>query len=115
APECGSASEIPPTSGPAPQRRRRLRLALAGAATAAAIASYGQWGGALGLPWSRAGDELPPLLFPLPLLAAAAALAAWCRPAGASLRSPLGETHTPSRPEDERGRARFLLFALAAV
>jgi hypothetical protein len=84
--------------GASPRRRRLRRLlhALTGAAIAAAVASYGQWGGALGLRWSRAGDELPPLLFMLPLLAAAAALTSLLR------------------PPDERGRARFLLFALAA-
>lgn len=88
-----------PASASSPRRRRLRRLlhAFAAAAIAAAVASYGQWGGALGLRWSRAGDELPPVLFMLPLLAAAAAaLAALLRPA------------------DERGRSRFLLFALAA-
>jgi hypothetical protein len=67
------------------------------AAAAAGIAAFSWWGGMLRWPCGRIADDLPPLLLPLPLVAGAAALAA--------LRRPL----------DERGRARFMLFALAAA
>jgi hypothetical protein len=73
-------------------------LSWAGAAcVVAAVATYGWWGGALHCRWSGITEQLPPVLFPLPLLAGAAAVAA--------LRHPL----------DRRGRARFALFALAAA
>jgi hypothetical protein len=67
------------------------------AAIAAGIAAFSFWGGRLQWRWAGLAGELPPALFPLPLVAAAAALAA--------LRRPL----------DDRGRARFLLFGLAAA
>ena len=81
-----------------PSRRPRLlpRLVFC-AAVAAGVAAFGWWGGPLRWPWSRIADDLPPALFPLPLIAGAAALAA--------LR----------RPRTGSGRARFLLFALAAA
>jgi hypothetical protein len=81
-----------------PSRAARLppRLVFA-AAVVAAFAAVAWWGGPLRWPWSRIADDLPPVLFPLPLAAGAAALAA--------LRRPL----------TDRGRARFMLFALAAA
>jgi hypothetical protein len=81
-----------------PTRAARLlpRLAFA-AAVAAGVAAFAWWGGPLRWPWGRIADDLPPVLFPLPLAAGAAALAA--------LR----------RPRTDRGRARFMLFALAAA
>jgi len=81
-----------------PTRAARLlpRLVFA-AAAAAAVAAFAWWGGPLRWPWGRIGDDLPPVLFPLPLAAGAAALAA--------LR----------RPWTDGGRARFMLFALAAA
>jgi hypothetical protein len=92
-------------SGAAP-RRGRPEKGSAGAAlprllfcvaVAAGVAAFAHWGGPRRWPWGRFSDALPPLLLPLPLLAAAAA--------AAMLRRPL----------DGRGRARFLLFALAAA
>jgi hypothetical protein len=83
--------------GTEPPPRHFLRSGLLLCAAAAFVAAYGAWAGPLRWPWSSAEGNLPPLLFPLPLVAAAAALAA--------LRRPL----------DQRGRARFLLFALAAA
>jgi hypothetical protein len=91
-PELGA----PAGAAPAAAKARLASWAAAGAATAV-VATYGLWGGWLEWPWSGIAEELPPVLFPLPLLAGAAALAA--------LRRPL----------DERGRARFMLFALAAA
>jgi hypothetical protein len=81
-----------------PSHAARLppRLVFA-AAVVAAVAAFAWWGGPLRWPWSRIADDLPPVLFPLPLAAGAAALAA--------LRRPL----------TDRGRARFMLFALAAA
>jgi hypothetical protein len=67
------------------------------AVVAAGVAAFARWGGPRRWPWGRVSDALPPLLLPLPLLAAAAAFA--------MLRRPL----------DARGRARFVLFALAAA
>jgi hypothetical protein len=78
-------------------RKRSLARLLFGIAVVAAVAAFARWGGPRRWPWGRVTDALPPLLFPLPVLAAAAALAV--------LRRPL----------DDRGRARFLLFALAAA
>jgi hypothetical protein len=91
-PELGA----PAGAAPAAAKARLVSWAAA-AAAAALVATYGLWGGWLALPWSGIAQELPPVLFPLPLLAGIAALAA--------LRRPL----------DERGRARFMLFALAAA
>lgn len=81
---------------PAARARLQPRLVFA-AAVAAAVAAFAWWGPPLHWPWSRIADDLPPVLFPLPLAAGAAALAA--------LR----------RPSTDRGRARFMLFALAAA
>ncbi|MBV8202404.1 MAG: hypothetical protein JOZ15_17440 [Acidobacteria bacterium] len=82
---------------PIPGQRRWLpRLAFA-AAVGAGIAAFSWWGGPLRWRWAGMASELPPALFPLPLIAAAATLAA--------LRRPL----------DARGRARFMLFGLAAA
>jgi len=78
-------------------RARLLPRLVFGAAVVAAVAAFAWWGGPLRWPWGRIADDLPPVLFPLPLVAAAAALAA--------LRRPL----------TDRGRARFMLFALAAA
>ncbi|HEY6322214.1 MAG TPA: hypothetical protein VJA16_11715, partial [Thermoanaerobaculia bacterium] len=78
-------------------RARLLPRLVFGAAVVAAVAAFAWWGGSLRWPWGRIADDLPPVLFPLPLVAAAAALAA--------LRRPL----------TDRGRARFMLFALAAA
>jgi|GEM_PF-1085081 len=88
------------SDGPAMNRPRRWPLlcsAVAFGAIAGVIACYGTWAGPLGLPWSRTSSNLPPLLFPLPLVAALATLV------------------TLRRPLDERGRARFMLFVLAAA
>ncbi|HVR11922.1 MAG TPA: hypothetical protein VMW75_28025, partial [Thermoanaerobaculia bacterium] len=79
-----------------PARWRVLpRLAFCVAALAG-IAAFSLWGGPLRWRWAGMAGDLPPVLFPLPLVAAAAAAAV--------LRRPL----------DARGRARFLLFGLAA-
>jgi hypothetical protein len=91
----GRPSKQPP-AGPAARPRLLPRLVFS-IATAAAVAAFGWWGGPLRWPWGRIADDLPPLLFPLPLIAVAAALAA--------LRRPLAVG----------GRARFMLFALAAA
>ena len=85
-----------PSGWPAARARLLPRLVF-GAAVAAGAAAYAWWGGPLRWPWGRIADELPPVLFPLPLVAGAAALAI--------LRRPL----------TDRGRARFMLFALAAA
>jgi hypothetical protein len=90
------SSELRAPAGAAPAAAK-ARLASWAAAGAAMVATYGWWGGRLEWPWSGIAEKLPPVLFPLPLLAGVAALAA--------LRRPL----------DERGRARFILFALAAA
>jgi hypothetical protein len=87
----------PSHDGRAGAVHRVLARLLFGVAVAVAVAAFARWGGPRRWPWGRLSDALPPLLFPLPVLAAAAALGA--------LRRPL----------DERGRARFLLFALAAA
>jgi hypothetical protein len=86
----------PAAAGTAARPRLLPRLAFC-AATAAGIAAFCWWGGPLRWRWAGAGSDLPPVLFPLPLVAAAAALAV--------LRRPL----------DARGRARFMLFGLAAA
>jgi hypothetical protein len=107
------AGPSPPAAGPAPcghidpDRRRGWRRSSNGgaallrvlfcAAVAAGVTAFARWGGPRRWPWGRISDALPPLLFPLPLFAAAAALAV--------LRRPL----------DESGRARFLLFGFAAA
>jgi len=85
-----------PSGWPAALGRLLPRVAFA-AAAAAGAAAYAWWGGPLRWPWGRIADDLPPVLFPLPLVAGAAALAV--------LRRPL----------TDRGRARFMLFALAAA
>lgn len=76
--------------------RPRLLPRLAFCAAVAAGVAFTLWAGTMGWRWARFAASLPPVLLPLPLVAAAAALAA--------LRRPL----------DDRGRARFLLFGLAA-
>ena len=85
-----------PSAWPAARARLLPRLVFA-AAVVAGVAAFAWWGGPLRWPWGRIADDLPPALFPLPLVAAAAALVA--------LRRPLAD----------RGRARFMLFALAAA
>lgn len=95
APSALSALSAPP--GWPTGRARLLPRLVFGAAAVAGIAAFGWWGGPLRWPWGRIADDLPPVLFPLPLVAAAATLAA--------LRRPL----------TDRGRARFMLFALAAA
>jgi hypothetical protein len=92
APSALSASPGWPTA-----RARLLPRLVFGAAAIAAVAAFGWWGGPLRWPWGRIADDLPPVLFPLPLVAAAAALAVM------------------RRPLTDRGRARFMLFALAAA
>ncbi len=77
-------------------RARLLPHLVFGAAVVAGVAAFAWWGGPLRWPWGRIADDLPPVLFPLPLAAGAAALAALRRPT-------------------DRGRARFMLFALAAA
>jgi hypothetical protein len=91
------AARLSVPSGWPTARARLLPRLVFGAAAVAGIAAFGWWGGPLRWPWGRIADELPPVLFPLPLVAGAAALAA--------LRRPL----------TDRGRARFMLFALAAA
>jgi hypothetical protein len=95
APLAVSALSAPP--GWPTARARLLPRLVFGAAAIAAVAAFGWWGGPLRWPWGRIADDLPPVLFPLPLVAAAAALAAM------------------RRPLTDRGRARFMLFALAAA
>jgi len=82
-------------------RPRLLPRLVFGAAAVAGVAAYAWWGGPLRWPWGRIADDLPPVLFPLPLVAGAAALAALLRP--------------PADGGDGRARARFMLFALAAA
>jgi hypothetical protein len=95
APSAPTASSAP-SGWPAGRARLLPRLVFA-AAVVAGVAAFGWWGGPLRWPSGRIADDLPPVLFPLPLVAAAATLAA--------LRRPL----------TDRGRARFMLFALAAA
>jgi hypothetical protein len=92
----GKAAAFRPPARPAARPRPLPRLVFS-TATAAAVAAFGWWGGPLRWPWGRIADDLPPVLFPLPLIAGAAALAA--------LRRPL----------TVGGRARVMLFALAAA
>jgi len=92
---------LPATPRPVASRAPRLppivpRLAFGAAAVAGAI-GFSLWGPSHWWLWSRVADNLPPVFFPLPLVAGVAAVAL--------LRRPLGE----------RGRARFMLFALAAT
>jgi hypothetical protein len=94
-PPRGDRLSVP--SGWPTARAHLLPRLVFGAAVVAGVAAFGWWGGALRWPWGRIADDLPPVLFPLPLVAAAAALAAM------------------RRPLTDRGRARFMLFALAAA
>ena len=104
-----TAAAQPVADQPASRSRLLPRLVFC-AAAAAGVAAFSWWGARLGWPWGRIADDLPPVLFPLPLVAGGAALAA-LRPAGsAAMAGDCGR-----RPLDERGRARFLLFALAAA
>jgi hypothetical protein len=96
-PSAGRPAAPSAPSGWPTARAHLLPRLVFGAVAVAGIAAFGWWGGPLRWPWGRIADDLPPVLLPLPLVAAAAALAA--------LRRPL----------TDRGRASFMLFALAAA